>query len=71
MLDIPLEGDDAAPNSPMRKLLERAAPRQLPYSETTLTANEVDELELWIQNVSSTVKLVTKVNGTLKTVTLS
>jgi len=64
-------GDESKPDSAIGQIQEFAQDKQFTLSETVLDASMISEREIKIQKVSGTVKLVTKIDGTIYTVTLS
>jgi len=68
---VTLTGEDAKQNSPFNQIIEDAQDRQLDLFEEVIDATMIDERELKLQKVGATVKLVTKIDGTIYTTTLS
>ena len=71
MREINRTGADSKPDSPIGQVVEFAQDKAFTLSETTLDASMISEREIKIQKVSGVVKLVTKIDGTLYSVTLS
>ena len=66
MLEVELVGDDAKPDNPLKKIVDRAAPRQnLPVSTIAYTLATLDEGEARLAVISGTLYLYTRYNDTL------
>ena len=66
MLDIELVGEDAKPDNPLKKLVQRAAPRQnLPVGTVAYTLATIDEGEEKLAYISGTLYKYTRYNDTL------
>ena len=71
MREIARSGSEAKPDSTISQVIEFAQDKQHTLSEVTLDASMIAEREIKLQKVSGVVKIVTKLDGTLYTVTLT
>lgn len=66
MLEIELTGDNAKPDNPLKKIVERAASRQnLPVATAAYTLATIDEGEFKLSYISGTLYMYTRYNDTL------
>ena len=71
MREINRKGNDAKPDSSIGQIVELAQDKQFTLSRETIDASMIAEREIKLQLVSGTLKLISKIDGTLYSLTFA